>query len=801
MRAPQNWFVYLTGVTFAGVCFAGAVFAYVLYAANATAPTRPVVTISETIPANAGVAGQPVVVFAQASDPDGIAEVGLWVNGRQAGSQANPDQGNLLPFKTSQAWVPDGAGNYLIVLKATDRKGFAGESEPVILQVQERGRESEPATHGEYAVQSGDTLEGIAALFGTTPDGLRVLNPDLGELTPGAIVLVPPRPEGEAGGDAAGAPPAGGVGELPRIDPPLPAPAPGAETEPEPVAEVWWIALPFSDGFGCLFNPESCARAIDLEPAPFPAPAGVGFAAGEGCAIDVSWTDNSENEDGFRIYRFVSRPRFRIDLLEIVGPASGSGARLHFPDASPPRGSFFYAVVAYNAGGDTWSGPSETVESEGCPPAGPIVVQPLVVEGLQMAVPGSFERLYCYASLAGSPFERVPAGASNFINLASGSWDIAEHFSGSNKREVMAPAAGPLSIVVECLGWQGEELTNLGRFTRAHPPEEWDGRPLMAGPATGGFSLTYRIQYSFHAADEGGRAAWPLIDARLPAPFNLRTTEDTADCRLPPDRREPGDPCQRTVLAWDYTPAETAPRLPTAYKIYRRSPGGSVPILYHTTVAATRSAPLATDDCNERVLYSVSAVVGSDEVTGEEIQSPLSDEFEVPPSCASLEITLETLWVYGVYDGDPCTIFDDCHNDYEAYGWLDFNGRRIRWNDHCDTGFFDFDGCVYVGPSYTTLPEASSHNWSAFMLNTGDGWRRSNNVIRVPVVDGTALTLTFTLMDHDSDSPDEGWCGSSGRTALMLAGRPASAWQAFDQVLEADEVGNCIIRFRVRGIP
>src|SRR5687767_6846299 len=179
MRAARSWVGCLVGAVLIGFLLAGAIFVYAAYVAGAAVPTRPLVTISETIPASAGVAGQPLVVFGQADDPDGIAEVALWVNGQQAGSQNNPDQTSLLAFTTSQAWIPNAAGNYLIVLKAADRNGFAGESEPMIIQVQERGYIPDLDIEAEYIVQDGDTLESIAASFGTTPDELRALNPDL----------------------------------------------------------------------------------------------------------------------------------------------------------------------------------------------------------------------------------------------------------------------------------------------------------------------------------------------------------------------------------------------------------------------------------------------------------------------------------------------------------------------------------------------------------------------------------------------------------------------------------------------
>ncbi|MEX1071625.1 MAG: hypothetical protein WEC37_03275 [Anaerolineales bacterium] len=796
MKSQPKWVQYLV----AGIGIVVMLLAIIyFYAAAQTVPTRPLVTIDETIPAD-GVAGQALVVFAQASDPDGIDKVELWVNGQQVAAQANPDADSLLPFKTSQAWIPGGAGNYLIVLKAIDREGFLGESVPFIVSVHERAEDMD--LEGEYFVQGGETPEDIAALFGITPEELLAANPEAGEFTSGTPLIVPSGPEGESAGDAVGGPP-DELEDIPRVDPPLPPTEPREAFDGEPASELWWFVLPLPDGFFCLIDPASCGRAIDIEPPPFPAPGEIYTAPDVeitgGCGIEVHWTDTSENEDGFRIYRFTSRPRFRMDLLWTQGRSGETGTHWVYIDENPPRGTFFYAVAAYNAGGDTWSAPSETVISEGCPPAGPVVVEALVVEALELQTEELFDRLYCYASLADSPFERIPYG-TGFITIASPAmmtWDIAEHFSGVNKREVFAPSAGPLNVVGECLAWQGEELINLGRFGASHPPDEWDGRLLTSGPGSGTFDITYRINRSFHAADESGRAAWPLVYPIIPPPFNLHLTDEWARCTEVAGGRPSCVGVEEPGLGWQYRVFEEY--YPTSYRVYRRSPGDVAPVLYYDGITTMWTAPLATDDCHERVFYSVSAVVGNDPITGEEIQSPLSEEFEVPRSCAALEVTLDFLWVYGVYDGDPCTDLATCRNDYEAYGWLDFNGRHIRWNDHCDPGLFE--GCVYVGPSYSVVDEASEHNWADFNLNSGGSWSRENNVILVPIRDGESLNLMFTLSDHDTwPNGDDNWCGGTGRVVLTEGPHSAVEWLSFDEVLESDD-GNCIIGFHVRGLP
>jgi len=780
-----------------------------IYFANFAAqpPTRPLIIFEETIPEEGAVDGQPVVIFAQVSDPEGITEVELWVNGELIATQTNDSTDPS--FESSQAFIPSSAGIYLVILKALDGDGYLGESDPFPITVQERSFEPDLDLLGEYTVQEGETSEDIAALFGTTIEDLNALNPDTGEISPGAELIVPARPEGDRAGD-----PEDGVPleeDLPVIDPPEPSSPADEAVDAEPDSELWWYALPLPSGFTCFLNPSVCARAIDHEPAPFPGPSDVSATLGEGCAIDVAWMDNSETELGFRVYRITQRPRFAFDLIGLIRRSAGSGSTLNFSDTDPPRGDLFYAVAAYNAGGYSWTPLSAEITSAGCPDSEPAADQALVVEALELETAESFERLYCYASLADSPFDRVPSGAGNFISLEAGEWDIAEHFSGRNRRAVIVPALEPLNVVVECLAWQGEELLNLGRFSNAHTPEEWDGRLQTGRPGSESFEITYRILHSFAYAEDGRRATWPLVDPHLPVPFNLREADAWIRC-FESDRA-----CSRVfgpAIEWDYGPISEGPD-PIGFDVYRRSGRGTLPELYFSTFyyLSTHSAPLEFN-CTLPNFFSVSAIysadsLGVDTLSGENVHSALSEEMEFPPMCASLEITLDFLWVYGVNDGDPCTIFDDCHNDYEAYGWMSFeaegpshsrttfDGIRVRWNDHCDPGFLS--GCAYVAPSYSTLGEATGHNWSAFMLNIGDGWRRGNNVIRLPVGDGDTLNFMLSFRDHDSGSADDLWCGGTGRVVVSEGPHTAEEWLAFNQTLAFDD-GNCIVRFTVRGM-
>ena len=514
----------------------------------------------------------------------------------------------------------------------------------------------------------------------------------------------------------------------------------------------------------------------------------------DACAVSVSWTDNSSAEAGFRVYRLMMRPHFRADVLDLLAPAPGSGTRLTYVDTSLPAGQFFYAIVTINERGEeVWSAPSEQIETT-CPSAASPPGSSYDVEALDMTVAdSSIDRLYCYISLTGSPFERIPAGGSEFITLEAGTWNIATYASGENKRTLMLDGVTPLQIVADCLGRQGDTLIDLGQFTRSHPPAEWDGRLLTAGPDSGAFTVTYRIQFT-PAELSGGTTA--LEDPLLPIPFNLHATDSWISCR-----RVAGDLvlCGITAepgLAWDYTVDRAAPRPPLYFKVYKLAAVGAGRTLSYTTADGTHmSAPRG--EC-ERASYVVSAVVGYGPAPdpshprhlGPEIESFPSVPLELRPSgCGQLEITLVDMWVYG--------------GGYDAYGFFAFNSVPVVWN----LGPCPGDTLCGGAPSYTSVSETTAYNWGDLSLSVAGGaFGRGHNVFRVPIRDGDALQMNLQLLDSG-----DVWCGYLARRAhTIMAARSLAEWLAVDQDLQAYNgatvtlgIGaiGCDINLHIRGIP
>lgn len=73
--------------------------------------------------------------------------------------------------------------------------------------------------------------------------------------------------------------------------------------------------------------------------------------------IELTWKDNSDNEDGFRIER--SEDGTVFDLLATIGAVAGTGTVVRIVDGTVSHSTtYYYRVRAYsNAGFSNWSDP------------------------------------------------------------------------------------------------------------------------------------------------------------------------------------------------------------------------------------------------------------------------------------------------------------------------------------------------------------------------------------------------------------------------------------------------------------
>jgi LysM repeat protein len=739
--------------------------------------TLPTVVITEPQPGDQVIVNEPVFVSARVDDPDRVAKAELWVNGQLVATQLGSAEsaGHLL---VSQVWRPTKAGAYTVLVRGVNSAGYIGESTALILETVEKS--SEPGRDRlQIIAQPGDTVGSLAQQFGTTPGQLRSNNPDLGsgEVAPGDSILVPHPPESGPSDDAptpgarpGDVPPGDGPAQVPQVEPPPDESLVPGESQPaDPQISPLWDRLPgwreafcnrplgFMGGWlGCPDQPRPGVSAPN-------APRKVSAKYVANCQVKVGWVDASADEAGFKVYqRLRGDDHAKGDLVFVAGGRTGSGASI-FKELSVTAGRYRYYVAAFNGAGASPSAPSaEILVPNNCTAASG--TQTLDFEALTMTVRDHYDRLYCYASLGGSPFERVPSTSRQFIVQQSGRWNIADYASGQNHRSLVVPGNAPLEVTAECFGWRGRELSSLGRFQRMHLPPEWDGRELTGD--AGGYSVTYRIQPHL------GRDRWALERPDLAVPYDLT------------------DATPYITWRWTATPGDARPI--RGFKVYRQFPSETAPgRSYHETVWPSRTAPLEIfgGDCFETAYYRVSAVLEErDLVTGEDMESAPSEVLEIRRNCpAVIEVTIT-----GIRSGGLCDDWICGDKTVEAYGTFNINNYRVQWNYHCDAGFGG--GCLYPEgvPNETSIPSRYEFGLqdkflSAINVNGGPveirGWladgkfRQWNNRVLIPMPLNQSIDFSFRLKDHDSGSGDDRWCSGS----FTFPSRSLEQWRQFNE--------------------
>jgi hypothetical protein len=93
----------------------------------------------------------------------------------------------------------------------------------------------------------------------------------------------------------------------------------------------------------------------------------VGGGSLENCAPFINFLDNSQNEDGFRVYRR-NLGASTFALINILPASPGKGYLLGYTDSALPLGTYQYEVGAYNKFGESYSNIAQgtVVDSNTC---------------------------------------------------------------------------------------------------------------------------------------------------------------------------------------------------------------------------------------------------------------------------------------------------------------------------------------------------------------------------------------------------------------------------------------------------
>lgn len=234
------------------VVVAGGVLAYRLLVPTAEAAVEPTVLIDSPRHGEEVTVGQPVQIVATGRDPTKIDRMELWVDGQFVVSQSSALAEGTSPFPLTAMWTPETVGNHTMVVRAYNMEDATGQASVSVNAVEAPEVQIPEGCEGvdliDHVVQTGETLEGIAAGYEVTVEQILACNPGLDPTAmpvPGETLRIPglvnPDEEGappdwEAPEDAEEAPDVPeDAEELPGEEPP-PAeeePPPGEEAPPE----------------------------------------------------------------------------------------------------------------------------------------------------------------------------------------------------------------------------------------------------------------------------------------------------------------------------------------------------------------------------------------------------------------------------------------------------------------------------------------------------------------------------------------------------------------------------------------
>ena len=334
----------------------------------------------------------PVEVISHGSDTDGVTEMVLLVNGEQVRVDAATQDGRLSTF--SQLWEPAEAGTYTLQVLARNGQGGEYTSQSVIVVIGGNPPVKEEQTQVPTATST-PTEEGPTVTPSVTLEAAQEACTDkinfAGETIPDDTSFQPGTAFTKSwtlvnagtctwttdyaltfiGGQRMGAP---ASVKLPQsVEPGGSIPFNVEMTAPTSAGEylgTWMLSNEEGQNFGLgddadiafwakiivqspTATPTSTTPAPSAPNAPSILQITSSVCNGSGLAVTLSWSDNADNEDGFRIYRDGG-------LIQTVG----ANVTTYNDNAPHKNSAYTYAVEAYNGVG---ASAQTTVNSQVCP--------------------------------------------------------------------------------------------------------------------------------------------------------------------------------------------------------------------------------------------------------------------------------------------------------------------------------------------------------------------------------------------------------------------------------------------------
>lgn len=365
-------------------------------------------------PADAAI---PFLAMAQGAKT--ITGFEYWVDGRLVNAEP-PAPGNSPVFVVQTwRWMPIVEGEHLVTIRARDEEGKVAVSNIVRVYA-----EKAAGYRILHTSKEGDTWDTLAESCKTSAEAIQQQNPQLDSTQPlpsGKQVWIPCDPL------IPSVPPSGGS------TPPLSEGGPSSSPEAPP------------DKLGLWLNPGS--GGLPKAPA---------LKAGlNGCTVHLVIQDNSQDEEGFIVYRSGASNFERLATL-----GSNKKASFSYDDPVQASGALQYYVSSFNSAGEAQSDIVPVQVADGTCGGSDGASDPNLqyINGILSVAPGT-ELAYLYTSLDDGPWHRLPEG-DEFFTPTGGKLDLSGYLEPLLKAYPQARIAD-----LDVWGWVGGEVKDLGPLT------------------------------------------------------------------------------------------------------------------------------------------------------------------------------------------------------------------------------------------------------------------------------------------------------------------------------------------------
>lgn len=434
---------------------------------------------------------KPVAIYAEATALTDLQKLDLWVDNHlwETGKKQSPSGTTI---NAHWVWIPDQKGDFTLTVRSTDSAGAGKMSNTIHINVV-----AEDALPLPPVVEVGlgklkeitDPTELAAAGSGAPAD-----IPDDGTIPP-----PPPFPPEEN-------PPAD-VEDNP--------PSPGII----PIKFSLWAAKFTGKIFG---NPQPPAAAKI-------------WASISGCDVTLVIQDNSDNETALVVNR-VGPGGTAFAQIAKLDPHAGTGT-FKYLDAGVGKGKYVYMVSAVNAAGNSMSNMA-TVQSmeNACLLPSQIT---LGIIGATITPTKSVTKMYCYLSVNGGSWSRIPTEMNSFIYGNKQSFDFSPYLGNLMNN----PPAGGVQISLDCWGWDGGTLVHLGKLEKKIEP----GDVVINGEYLEMFG-------------QAGQQQW--MDGSIPTdqiapPYKFKFVTDTTECGNLKSFCQKMAGTGSLIVKWDWVPHPT----------------------------------------------------------------------------------------------------------------------------------------------------------------------------------------------------------------------------------------------------